>query len=115
MNKEPEIKKQIHVQQFDPHLKLLDDLNERLKAMEEKLNTFSEERQRPPIIADTGNRFHKTGQSYRGMRNNSMFRGRGGYRPRNNRFFNGNQTNEQRGSNMETGYRNRETNKKSFN
>ncbi|KAH3690629.1 hypothetical protein DPMN_191316 [Dreissena polymorpha] len=103
VNKEPEIKKQIHVQQFDPHIKLFDELKERIKSMEEKINSLSEERQRPPMVEETGNR---CGQSYRGFRNNSKFRGRGGYRPRNNRFFRGNQTYEQRSSNPETGCQN---------
>ncbi|KAH3721988.1 hypothetical protein DPMN_064937 [Dreissena polymorpha] len=106
VNKEPEIKKQINVQQFDPHIKLLDELKERIKSMEEKLNSLSAERQRPPMVAETGNRCYNRGQSYRGFRNNSTFRGRGGYRPRNNRFFRVNQIYEQRSSNPEIGCQN---------
>ena len=71
--------------------------------MEAKLNSLTEEIQRP---MDTERRdtfiYDNRGRSYRGYRNNSTFRGRGGYHQRNDIFNRGNRSYEPRRDNTQT-------------
>ncbi|KAH3825937.1 hypothetical protein DPMN_127824 [Dreissena polymorpha] len=98
-----ETSQQINVHQIDDHTKLLNDLKEQIKMMEAKLNSLTEEQHRPIDIErrDTF-RYDNRGRSYRGYRNNSTFRGRGGYHQRNDRFNRGNRSYEPRRDNTQT-------------
>ncbi|KAH3888074.1 hypothetical protein DPMN_012097 [Dreissena polymorpha] len=98
-----ETSQQKNVHQIDDHTKLLNDLKEQIKIMEAKLNSLTEEQHRP---IDTERRdtfrYDNRGRSYRGYRNNSTFRGRGGYHQRNDRFYRGNRSYEPKRDNTQT-------------
>ena len=105
-----ETSQQINVHQIDEQTKLLNDLKEQIKMVEAKLNALTEERHRP---MDTerrdSSRYDNRGRPYRGYHHNSTFRGRGGYRPHNNRFNHGNRTYEPRRGTIQTDTQQKDT------
>ncbi|KAH3696845.1 hypothetical protein DPMN_084325 [Dreissena polymorpha] len=70
---------------MENHLKILNYLKEQMKEMEKKINTLTQERQKPNDQVNN-NTWTNRGQSYRGYRGTINFRSRGGYPTRNGRF-----------------------------
>ncbi|KAH3855933.1 hypothetical protein DPMN_098508 [Dreissena polymorpha] len=62
--KEPGHPKQVNVHQMDNHLKNLNDLKEQMKEMEKKINTLTQERQKPNDQGNTRT-WNNSGQSYK--------------------------------------------------